>query len=148
MTVASVHFHLCSQLAVEAVFLEAASQLIGPNTSGISERQAELLEQTAFDWVLSVENSRYVELMEPRRKVRPAAWRQPGWGPTFPDQAALSLAPMQSVAVALEPVPGNLHMTLQCSRHSGPSARADGAEPTGQGTCDCTVVHMPHSLRT
>ena len=31
--------------------------------------QAELLEQTAFDWGRSVENSRYVELMEPRRKV-------------------------------------------------------------------------------
>ena len=57
-------FYFCLQLAVEAVFLEAASQLIGPTTSGISERQAELLEQTAFDWV-------YVELMEPRRKVRP-----------------------------------------------------------------------------
>eukprot|EP00891_Asterochloris_glomerata_P001080 jgi/Astpho2/1080/fgenesh1_pg.00017_%23_19_t len=60
---------LRKKLAVEAVFLEAASQLIGPTTSGISERQAELLEQTAFDWVLSVENSRYVELMEPRRKA-------------------------------------------------------------------------------
>lgn len=67
----SALFYFCLQLAVEAVFLEAASQLIGPTTSGISERQAELLEQTAFDWVLSVENSRYVELMEPRRKVRP-----------------------------------------------------------------------------
>ena len=73
MTFASVTFHPCLQLAVDAVFLEAASQLIGPTTSGISERQAEHLEQLAFEWVLTVENTRYVELMEPRRKVGPAA---------------------------------------------------------------------------
>lgn len=60
------------QLAVETVFLEAASQLVTPGSSGLSARQAEALERLAFDWALNAETyvePKYGELTRYRERV-------------------------------------------------------------------------------
>jgi hypothetical protein len=64
------------QLAVEAVFLEASHQLVGPGSSGLSGRQAEALERLAFDWALNAEtyvDPKFSDLTKAREKVRDAA---------------------------------------------------------------------------
>ena len=61
------------QLAVEAVFLEASKQLVGPGSSGLSGRQAEALERLAFDWALNAETyvePKYSDLGKAREKVQ------------------------------------------------------------------------------
>ncbi len=60
------------QLAVEAVFLEASHQLVGPGSSGLSGRQAEALERLAFDWALNAETyvePKFSDLIKAREKV-------------------------------------------------------------------------------
>lgn len=60
------------QLAVETVFLEAAIQLVGPESSGLSDRQAEALERLAFDWALNAEtyvDPKFSELCRAREQV-------------------------------------------------------------------------------
>lgn len=60
------------QLAVETVFLEAASQLVAPGSSGLSGRQAEALERLAFDWALNAETyvePKFGELTRSRERV-------------------------------------------------------------------------------
>ena len=62
------------QLAVEAVFLEAAHQLVGPGSSGLSERQSDALERLAFDWALNAEtyvDPKFSDLARAREKVTP-----------------------------------------------------------------------------
>lgn len=63
---------LRKKLAVETVFLEAANQLVGPSSSGLSERQAEALERLAFDWALNAEtyvDPKFSDLTRAREKV-------------------------------------------------------------------------------
>lgn len=60
------------QLAVETVFLEASHQLVGPESSGLSGRQAEALERLAFDWALNAETyvePKFSDLIKAREKV-------------------------------------------------------------------------------
>ncbi len=62
------------QLAVEAVFLEASDRLVGGDTSGLSERQADALERLAFDWILNAEKyvePKFAELARAREKAHP-----------------------------------------------------------------------------
>ncbi|KAL0053523.1 hypothetical protein WJX82_006983 [Trebouxia sp. C0006] len=63
---------LRKKLAVEAVFLEASHQLVGPGSSGLSGRQAEALERLAFDWALNAETyvePKFSDLIRAREKV-------------------------------------------------------------------------------
>ena len=69
------------QLAVEAVFLEASDRLVGSDTSGLSERQADALERLAFDWILNAEKyvePKFTELTRAREKARPPVLKADG----------------------------------------------------------------------
>lgn len=48
-----------AQLAIEAIFLEAALAVLKHGCSQLSERQGSRLEGHAFDWILNSE--RYIE---------------------------------------------------------------------------------------
>ncbi|KAK9829934.1 hypothetical protein WJX72_008722 [[Myrmecia] bisecta] len=63
---------LRKRLAVEKVFLETSSQLVGPGTSGLTDRQSDALERLAFDWILNAEKyveSKHTDLSRAREKV-------------------------------------------------------------------------------
>ena len=75
------------QLAVDTAFLEAAVQLFGPSSSGLSPKQAEALERISFDWILNPEKwvgSSFGELARARDQVHlttchrvPGPWALP-----------------------------------------------------------------------
>jgi hypothetical protein len=61
-----------SQLAVEAVFLEATQRLEPPTGPGLSVKQADALQHLAFDWILSADkyvDPRFQELAVYRDQV-------------------------------------------------------------------------------
>jgi hypothetical protein len=51
--------HRLAQLAVEAIFLEAALAVVKQGADKLTERQAAALEGLAFDWIVNAE--RYIE---------------------------------------------------------------------------------------
>ena len=51
--------HCLAQLAVEAIFLEAALAVVQQGADKLTERQAAALEGLAFDWIVNAE--RYIE---------------------------------------------------------------------------------------
>ena len=60
------------QLAVETVFLEATLQLVAPESSPLSDGQANAVEILVFDWVLHAEkfvDSKHSELLKARERV-------------------------------------------------------------------------------
>ena len=62
------------QLAVETVFLEATLQLVAPESSPLSDGQANAVEILVFDWVLHAEkfvDSKHSELLKARERVCP-----------------------------------------------------------------------------
>lgn len=62
----------CGQLAVETVFLEATLQLVAPESSPLSDGQANAVEILVFDWVLHAEkfvDSKHSELLKARERV-------------------------------------------------------------------------------
>lgn len=62
------------QLAVETVFLEATLQLVAPESSPLSDGQANAVETLVFDWVLHAEkyvDSKHFELLKARDRVSP-----------------------------------------------------------------------------
>ncbi|EIE19264.1 hypothetical protein COCSUDRAFT_48883 [Coccomyxa subellipsoidea C-169] len=63
---------LRKRLAVEAVFLEATLQLVAPESSPLSDGQANAVEILVFDWVLHAEkfvDSKHSELLKARERV-------------------------------------------------------------------------------
>lgn len=63
---------MLAQLAVEAIFLEAALAVLRPGADKLTERQAAALEGLAFDWIVNAERyieSRFHELLKCRDKM-------------------------------------------------------------------------------
>ncbi|CAL8468215.1 g7754 [Coccomyxa elongata] len=63
---------LRKRLAVETVFLEATLQLVAPESSPLSDGQANAVEILVFDWVLHAEkfvDSKHSELLKARERV-------------------------------------------------------------------------------